>query len=93
MPNGKSDNGLPTGGGHRSGTNSGAKTLVLIVDDHEMVRVGLHEILAAADDIEVVSEGASAGAATREAGRCYEHLSMRLDRQVPAMLIEARVIA
>ncbi len=71
MPNGKSDNGLPTGGGHRSGTNSGAKTLVLIVDDHEMVRVGLHEILAAADDIEVVSEGASAVAATREAARTH----------------------
>src|SRR5215831_2594948 len=70
MPNGKLDNGPPAGRSDRSRTNSGAKTLVLIVDDHEMVRVGLRQILAAADDLEVVAE-ASAGTATREAARTH----------------------
>lgn len=36
---------------------------VFLVDDHEVVRRGLHELLSAEDDIEVVGEAATAGMA------------------------------
>ena len=47
----------------------GSPVRVLLVDDHEVVRVGLRALLAAAAGIEVVGDAATAADAVREASR------------------------
>ncbi len=46
-----------------------ARIRVLLVDDHEVVRVGIKALLASADDLEVAGEAATAADAVREAAR------------------------
>jgi DNA-binding NarL/FixJ family response regulator len=46
-----------------SGGTDGRRVRVFLLDDHEVVRTGLKDLLAAEDDIEVVGEAASASTA------------------------------
>jgi len=55
---------------------------VAIVDDHDLVRAGLSELLAAADDIEVVA-GAADGAAALEAVRSGAPQVVLMDLSMP----------
>ena len=55
---------------------------VYLLDDHEVVRRGLRELLEVEDDIEVVGESASAGEATRRIPALRPHV-MVLDARLP----------
>ena len=44
-----------------------ARIRVMLVDDHEVVRLGLRAVLEVEDDIETVGEAGDADAALREA--------------------------
>ncbi|RIK16257.1 MAG: DNA-binding response regulator [Acidobacteria bacterium] len=45
---------------------TGERIRVYLLDDHELVRRGLHDLLSAEDDLEIVGESGSAVRATRE---------------------------
>jgi DNA-binding NarL/FixJ family response regulator len=55
---------------------------VYLLDDHEVVRRGLRELLEVEDDIEVVGESASAGEASRRIPALRPHV-MVLDARLP----------
>jgi DNA-binding NarL/FixJ family response regulator len=55
---------------------------VYLLDDHEVVRRGLRELLEVEEDIEVVGESASAGEATRRIPALRPHV-MVLDARLP----------
>ncbi len=55
---------------------------VFLLDDHEVVRRGLHELLEAEDDIEVVGESASAQEATRRVPALRPDVAI-LDARLP----------
>ncbi len=55
---------------------------ILIVDDHEVVRVGLRTLLGRFRNIEVVGEAATAGAAVHEAARLSPEVVL-LDIRLP----------
>jgi signal transduction histidine kinase/DNA-binding NarL/FixJ family response regulator len=57
---------------------------VLIVDDHEMVRGGLRQMLEREQAIEVAGEAADGEAALREIGRCDPDVVL-LDMQMPGL--------
>ncbi|SDF99293.1 DNA-binding response regulator, NarL/FixJ family, contains REC and HTH domains [Lentzea fradiae] len=55
---------------------------VLLVDDHEIVRRGLVQLLAQADDIEVVGQADGAGSAVRQAPRVKPDVAI-IDVRLP----------
>jgi two-component system, NarL family, response regulator DevR len=55
---------------------------VFLLDDHEVVRRGLHELLEAEPDIEVVGESGSAQEATRRVPPMRPHVAI-LDARLP----------
>ncbi len=57
---------------------------VLIVDDHPLVREGLHAILAVEPDVEVVGEAADGQSAVREAARLQPDVIL-MDLLMPEM--------
>jgi len=57
---------------------------VMIVDDHEVVRLGLRAALEMEDDMEVVAEAGDAQAALREAEKTRPHVAF-MDVRMPGM--------
>ena len=57
---------------------------VLLVDDHEVVRIGLREILKAAERVEIVGEASSGEEAVEKAGTLVPDLVV-MDRAMPGM--------
>lgn len=55
---------------------------VLLVDDHEMVRAGLHGLLSRSEDLEIVGEAASAAAAVEAALRLRPDVVL-MDMRLP----------
>jgi two-component system response regulator DevR len=62
----------------------GHKIRVLIVDDHELVRVGLRTLLQAEDDVEVVGEAGTGSQALSQARRLKPDVAL-LDARLPDM--------
>jgi two-component system, NarL family, response regulator DevR len=60
----------------------GVSTRIFLLDDHEVVRRGLRELLEVEDDLEVVGESASAVEATRRIPALRPHV-MVLDARLP----------
>jgi len=61
---------------------SGHRIGVLLVDDHEVVREGLRELLSLEGDLEVLGEAADAGEALRQATRLRPDVVV-LDVEIP----------
>ena len=57
---------------------------VMIVDDHEVVRMGLRAALEPEQDLEVVAEAANAASALRETDRVQPHVAL-MDVRMPGM--------
>ena len=55
---------------------------ILLVDDHELVRQGIAELLTAEDDLEVVGEAATVADALVRAGQVRAHVAV-LDVRMP----------
>lgn len=58
------------------------KTTILIVDDHQVVRLGLQALLSVEPDFEVVGQAATAGDAIGAAGRLHPQIVL-MDLRLP----------
>ena len=65
-----------------SAVNDLGRIRVFILDDHELVRRGLIDLLSSADDIDIVGEAATAGDAVRRIPAARPHVAL-LDARLP----------